>query len=234
MYHVELRQFPHNFCRFNLTERELHEIVIDGWARGEWIEFGERKWNPHQASLTVIEGPRLPVQQLAMGRGWRKAIRQGSDVTEQLLASARAVTSTPSGNAETATLSSEASAAQRQPGNYEGGGAASATGEDADTRLAADSLGIELLASLGAGPMAPAIAWRLARARYPERAASDCLRLAEQAIRSLIQARLVVVLVANEKGEHKPFESPEHVQRALLAIDGWTEAGAGAILLAKV
>ena len=60
VYHVELRQFPHNFCRFNLTERDLHEMILNAWARGDWIELGERKWSPHQASLKVIEGPELP------------------------------------------------------------------------------------------------------------------------------------------------------------------------------
>src|SRR5580698_7989525 len=91
MYHVELRQFPHNFCRFNLTERELREAVLDAWARGEWFEFGERKWNPHQAKLTVLEGPQIALERLSMGRGWHVAVREGEDVTEQLLAATRDV-----------------------------------------------------------------------------------------------------------------------------------------------
>lgn len=89
MYHLELRQFPHNFCHFNLTEQGLRETVLDAWARGDWIEVGERKWSPQQAKLTVIEGPELPVEQLSMGRGWRNALRQGTDVTADLLAGAR-------------------------------------------------------------------------------------------------------------------------------------------------
>lgn len=90
MYHLELRQFPHNFCHFNLTEQALRETVLDAWARGDWVEVGERKWNSQQANLTVIEGPELPVEQLSMGRGWRNALRQGTDVTAELLAGARA------------------------------------------------------------------------------------------------------------------------------------------------
>jgi hypothetical protein len=89
MYHVELRQFPHNFCHFNLTEQALRATVLDGWARGEWVEVGERKWNSQQANLTVLEGPELPVEQLSMGRGWRNAVRQGTDVTADVLARAR-------------------------------------------------------------------------------------------------------------------------------------------------
>ena len=90
MYHVELRQFPHNMCRFNLSEQELFDTIVRAWAQEQWIEFGERKWNPHQARLTVLEGPQLAVEQLAMGRGWRNAQRQSEDVTERVLAQARA------------------------------------------------------------------------------------------------------------------------------------------------
>jgi hypothetical protein len=87
MYHLELRQFPHNTCRFNLTEQELR-VVLEPWVREKFVEVGERKWSPHQAKLTILEGPRLEVQQLAMGRGWRNAQHQSEDVTERLLAQA--------------------------------------------------------------------------------------------------------------------------------------------------
>jgi hypothetical protein len=88
MFHVELRQFPHNACAFNLTEAELSQIV-EPWSREQWIELGERKWNPHQARLTVLEGPRLEVEELAMGRGWRNAQHQSEDVTDRVIARAR-------------------------------------------------------------------------------------------------------------------------------------------------
>lgn len=88
MYHLELRQFPHNTCRFNLTEQELR-VVLEPWVREKFVEVGERKWSPHQAKLTILEGPRLEVQQLSMGRGWRNAQRQSEDVTERLLAQAK-------------------------------------------------------------------------------------------------------------------------------------------------
>jgi hypothetical protein len=88
VFHVELRQFPHNACSFNLTDAELAQIV-EPWSREEWIELGERKWNPNQARLTVLEGPHLPVEELAMGRGWRNAQHQSEDVTERVIARAR-------------------------------------------------------------------------------------------------------------------------------------------------
>lgn len=86
MFHVELRQFPHNACAFNLSEDELLERVVGPWAAGEWVELGERKWSPHRAKLTVLEGPRLELADLAMGRGWRNAEHRGKDVTASVLA----------------------------------------------------------------------------------------------------------------------------------------------------
>jgi hypothetical protein len=92
MFHIELRQFPHNMCHFNMTERELFDTIVDGWAREQWIEMGDRKWNPHQSKLIVLEGPQIPVEQLSMGRGWPTAQRQGEDVTERVIAQAKQAT----------------------------------------------------------------------------------------------------------------------------------------------
>src|ERR1039458_2902315 len=89
MYHIELRQFPHNMCHFNMTERELLDTVVVAWAREQWIELGDRKWNPHQSKLKVLEGPEIPIEQLSMGRGWPTAQRLSKDVTERVLAQAK-------------------------------------------------------------------------------------------------------------------------------------------------
>lgn len=166
MYHVELRQFPHNFCRFNLTERELRETILNGWACGEWIEVGERKWNSHQASLTVLEGPELPVQQLSLGRGWRNAVRQGSDVTKQLLAS---VSTKETGAGPTTTEPARISE--------------SATSDANERKPAGDLLARELLALLGKDPVPLLRAWQLALERHPDRTPSECLALAEDFVR---------------------------------------------------
>jgi hypothetical protein len=111
VYHVELRQFPHNMCRFNLSEEELVDTIVGAWAADEWIEFGERKWNPHQARLTVLEGPQLAVEELAMGRGWRNAQRHSEDVTERVLEQARA---RQDAAAAVATSEAEAAGADEQ------------------------------------------------------------------------------------------------------------------------
>jgi hypothetical protein len=115
VYHVELRQFPHNMCKFNLSERELFDTIVGGWAQGQWIEMGERKWNPHQAKLRVLEGPHLPLEELAMGRGWRNAQHQSEDVTERVLAQARQSTQTPVAPRATPIAPTRAPVEQLQP-----------------------------------------------------------------------------------------------------------------------
>ena len=164
MYHVELRQFPHNMCRFNLSEHELVDTVVAGWAQERWIEFGERKWNPHQARLTVLEGPHLAVEELAMGRGWRNAQRHSEDVTERVLEQARKD-----------ARDAQAAAA-----------AAAGVGAGADQAGAAGArAGEQLSALLGADPGALLASWRLTAARRPELAPSEALALAEATLRSL-------------------------------------------------
>jgi hypothetical protein len=229
VYHVELRQFPHNFCRFNLTEGELRERILESWARGEWIEQGERKWSPHQANLTVLEGPRLPVEQLSMGRGWRNAVRQSKNVTEVVLEAVRSGASAHGGtHGQPVGVSPQPlGSAERDRSVEEGSPSNHVDNVDAthDMLLAADSLGLEVLAQLGEETKPLASAWRLARGRYPERAASDCLKVAEYAIRSLAQAQLVVVLIENHAGGLEPCRPGEQLEQALLAIDSWTGTG---------
>ena len=117
MYHIELRQFPHNVCQFNLTGEELRAIV-EPWAREQVVEVGERKWSPHQARLTILEGPRLGMEELTMGRGWRAAQRQSQDVTAGLLAAATQALAASSAGASAARLAATARAgrsARRPP-----------------------------------------------------------------------------------------------------------------------
>ncbi len=171
MYHVELRQFPHNFCHFNLTEGELRKAVLDSWARGEWLEFGERKWNPNQAQLTVLEGPRLALDQLSMGRGWRTAMREGQEVTERMLAAARADADV-SREADSGHVGAVAS------GQAPSRGAPVRGLDPAVATLAGDLLGL-----LGDDPISLLRAWQLALERHPDRTPSECLALAEDLLR---------------------------------------------------
>ncbi|HTQ68316.1 MAG TPA: hypothetical protein VMI13_06450 [Solirubrobacteraceae bacterium] len=173
MYHVEFRQFPHNFSRFNLTEAELATLLAP-WRAGQAIEVGERKWSPHQAKITILEGPELELQELSMGRGWRTAERRSQDVTDRVLAPVQPppVPHTPAGVA-----------AQPGPSAATAGtpGAVAAAG----TPALADPLAA--LVQIGAllGPEAPRLldAWRAAAGGDPSLSPSQALAAAEATLR---------------------------------------------------
>jgi hypothetical protein len=177
VYHVELRQFPHSFCRFNMSEQELRDTILSSWARGDWVPAGDRRWSPHQAKLTVIEAPQLAGSELALGRGWRNAQRRGRDVTAQLLASVSADAS--------AEVSRNVSAPSPPAVEHAAAPAGAQTmGGEADERKAlVDALALELLGLLGEEPLPLARAWLLARERNPSLAPSESLALAEAALR---------------------------------------------------
>jgi hypothetical protein len=160
MFHVELRKFPHNACSFNLTEVELARIVLP-WSRMEWIELGERKWNPHEARLTILEGPHLPLDELQIGRGWHNAQHQSTDVTERVLVAAR-----------------DSSSASMSGTPAEGTGTGTGAGPASPPETQLRSL-------LGPDPTALLQAWRLAAQRRPELSPSETLALAESTLRSL-------------------------------------------------
>jgi 2-iminobutanoate/2-iminopropanoate deaminase len=90
VYHVELRHFPRNLCHFNMGSAELQSAILEPWAADRMFDLGDLRWDPRQARLTILEGPRIPPDQLTMGRGWSTAKRQGTDVTAQVLAAAGA------------------------------------------------------------------------------------------------------------------------------------------------
>lgn len=235
VYHVEMRQFPHNMCRFNLSARELRATVLGPWVGDRLVEFGERKWNPEQAKLTVLEGPPIPVAQLSMGRGWRTAERQGRDATEELLAALRQ--ELHSAPAESVAGFPVAEAAGRPDGLAPGG----PPGDPA-----ADSLGLELLARIAAEPAPLRVAWELAAERHPGSPASATLALAERALESLLRARLIVLLRAagdaraglvadSEPVADLGAVDGDRVGQAFAEIASWRDAGvAGAVWMRRV
>jgi hypothetical protein len=85
VFHVELRQFPHQARAFNLTRSELEARVLGPWVSGSEVELGDHRFSPERARLTIYEGPELAADQRGLGRGWANATRQGEDVTAQLL-----------------------------------------------------------------------------------------------------------------------------------------------------
>jgi hypothetical protein len=216
-FHIELRQFPHNLCRFNLSEHELRSTIVEPWAREEWIEQGERKWSPHQAKLTVLEGPSLPIEALSMGRGWRAAQRQSQDVTERMLALVKE---------DMAEAKERVDEGARPQGNaaYRHGDADRQldTASIQDEALLADSLGLELLAQLGSDSAPLRRAWELALTRHPERTAGQCLALAERAVLSLLGSRLIVLSSTDGAGGTRHLEAEAEIQAWLRSVEGWT------------
>jgi hypothetical protein len=247
LYHVELRHFPRNVCRFNLSAEELHANVLEPWVTDRMFELGELRWDPRQARLTVLEGPRLAPSELTMGRGWRAAQRHGQDVTERLLAAARE---------ELAQGVGEGAGGQGAGMRGQGEGVAPGLGgttqasrsalglgmkeasrsavEERAGDLAADSLGLELLAQIGPDQTPLRRAWELAAARDPSAPASDALALAERTVASLLRARLVALLRAEpseasaktgEEGGAEADPRPvreEDAAAILRAIESWT------------
>jgi hypothetical protein len=186
MYHVELRQFPHNMCRFNLSEAELR-VIVEPWAREKVVEFGERKWSSQTARITILEGPQIPLEQLTMGRGWRAAQRKSQDVTEAVLACAReALAQQPF-----APVVAGAGAASQPPAAPAPGvpaGAAAASPGAAATPLGALvdplALGVQLASLLGDDPGALLAAWKEVAARSGGLSPSESLALAERQVRT--------------------------------------------------
>jgi hypothetical protein len=205
-YHVELRRFPHNACRFNMSEGELVSEVLGPWVSEGWVSMGERDWSSRQARLTILEGPELPVSQLSMGRGWRTAERQGRDVTAQMLGAARQALSAwaasgggiqgpPAQAAPWLAGGSPAVLASAGPQTEPSSSSGQAPAAAADRRMLGDSLGLEILSALADGPSRLSLAWRLAATRLGGATPAESLALAEAAVRSLLEGGLVALCV---------------------------------------
>jgi hypothetical protein len=193
MYHIELRQSFHNLCHFNLDRGAL-DAIVKAWTTDRWVEIEGRKWNPEQAKLKIIEGPELPLSQLTRGRGWRAAERQGSDVSERILEAAREAARAPA-------QGTPRQAVVEQGAPEQGAGQAVTQQGQPDSILEADSLGLELLSLLADGPAPLYYAWRLAAKRFPERSPGEALMLAEGAVESLLNTRLIVLLTPAAGGD---------------------------------
>ena len=155
MFHLELRQSPHKVNRFNLDQAGLWAL-LEPWVHEQVVELGERRWSPHEATITVLEGPEIPLGRLTMGRGWRAAERESRDVTQHVLAQARA-----------ATTSAAAGAA----------GAAAAAAPAAGADLAA---GVQLAALLGPDAVRLLGTWSEVAATTSGLTPSETLALAER------------------------------------------------------
>lgn len=75
--------------QFNLSEPELWRRFIAPLMAGRDFTYEGHEFIPTRTRITILDGPSLRADQLALGRGWQNAQRLGRDVTEALLATAR-------------------------------------------------------------------------------------------------------------------------------------------------
>jgi hypothetical protein len=227
-YHLELRQFPHVARRFNQSEQQVLALAKP-WVGEEWIEEAERKWNMNEATLTILEGPKLSMADLAMGRGWRNAQRRSDDVTERVLSAFRK----DDGGGAHSGAGGRAGSSTARGGSAATGGSGGTFGSS-EFALLADSLGLELLAALDDAPIAPARVWRLAQERLDRRPLADALALADAALRSLLGRGLVVLRARDEaRGETGDVLSAEQVETALGSIDAWTAGEQSSVAIVR-
>jgi hypothetical protein len=89
LYHVELRETPHNTHVYNVDAERLQRELVGPWVRGQIVRFGDQEWIPQRSKITVLEGPHMPLGQLGLGKGWSNASRVSEDVTQRVLDAAQ-------------------------------------------------------------------------------------------------------------------------------------------------
>jgi len=189
-YHVELRDFPRACTQFNQSGAQVGAIAIP-WVQDRVFEVAGEKWAPYASTITIIEGPPIPLGGISMGRGWRTAQREGTDVTERVLGEARGALADGSAVAQTGA---ETGPAQGAPGAAQAHGtpasaepspdypslAGSAGAEPRAPEAGAEDVPIELAALLGADAARLLAAWRRVASRTDGLAPSESLALAER------------------------------------------------------
>jgi hypothetical protein len=88
-FHVEVSTPLRHARAFNLGPEELRQTVLEPWLSRRSVELGDRKWNPEESELRVLEGPELSNPELSFGQGWANAQRSAADVTVRVLGAAQ-------------------------------------------------------------------------------------------------------------------------------------------------
>lgn len=88
-FHVEVSSGLRHARAFNLGEGEVREAILEPWLSRRVVDLGDRKWNPEDSELRILEGPELSNPELSFGQGWANAERAGEDVTARVLGAAR-------------------------------------------------------------------------------------------------------------------------------------------------
>jgi hypothetical protein len=88
-FHVEVSAGLRHARVFNLGAEEVRETVLNPWLARRQISLGDRKWDPEESELRVLEGPELSNPELSFGQGWANAERASEDVTQRVLGAAQ-------------------------------------------------------------------------------------------------------------------------------------------------
>jgi hypothetical protein len=84
-FHVEVSAGLNRARVFNLGDEELRRAVLEPWLSRRSFTLGDRKWDPEESDLRVLEGPQLSNPELSFGQGWANAERGAEDVTRRVL-----------------------------------------------------------------------------------------------------------------------------------------------------
>ena len=88
-FHVEVSTGLRHARVFNLSAEEVRQAVLDPWLSRRQVNLGDRKWDPEESELRVLEGPELSNPELSFGQGWANAERASEDVTARVLGAAQ-------------------------------------------------------------------------------------------------------------------------------------------------
>jgi hypothetical protein len=88
-FHIEVSSGLQRARSFNLSTEELQRTVVEPWLSGRPVLLGDRKWDPEESELRILEGSELSNPELSFGQGWANAERGSEDVTGRIVDAAR-------------------------------------------------------------------------------------------------------------------------------------------------
>jgi hypothetical protein len=88
-FHVEVSSGLQRARSFNLSAEEVRRTVLEPWLSQRSLQLGDRKWDPEESELRVLEGPTMSNPELSFGQGWANAERASEDVTRRVLGAAQ-------------------------------------------------------------------------------------------------------------------------------------------------
>jgi hypothetical protein len=88
-FHIEVSSGLQHARSFNLSDEELQRTVLEPWLSGRPVLLGDRKWDPEESDLRILEGSELSNPELSFGQGWANAERGSEDVTRRIVEAAR-------------------------------------------------------------------------------------------------------------------------------------------------